>query len=184
MTLAAKKNWRYMMPLLALLDLGAGLALVALARQVAARWSWRRAALVCGLPVALQLAHALSHAPYFLTYMNPLSGGHAVAHQYIAFGWGEGLGLAARYMQKEAEGRPIRFHSLKYGDRLALLLDESVEVESPDEADFVLVTPRELEDFEMTPMVRRLWEARAPDFEARIFGVPYAWVFTVRPAPR
>jgi hypothetical protein len=43
--------------------------------------------------------------PYFLAYYNPLMGGGQKAPQVMQIGWGEGLDLAADYLNKKDDSR-------------------------------------------------------------------------------
>lgn len=54
-------------------------------------------------------------APYYLTYYNPLLGGVAQAKQTIPVGWGEGLELAAHYLNQQPQANQ-RTASAWYSD--------------------------------------------------------------------
>lgn len=98
MTLGAKKFDRYLLPVYPVLDLVAGIGLVA-----AASWVLRQRPstfLAPGLVVVallMQLLLIIPTYPYYLTYYNPLLGGLSKAPEVMQIGWGEGLDKAARY---------------------------------------------------------------------------------------
>lgn len=53
-----------------------------------------------GLAILAQSFFVLLYHPYYLAYYNPLLGGHHTAPYQINIGWGEGLDLAARYLDR------------------------------------------------------------------------------------
>jgi 4-amino-4-deoxy-L-arabinose transferase-like glycosyltransferase len=100
-----KKFDRYLAPVYAPLDIVAGLGwsslLLAFKKKSAhriLRYAPYAAAL---LVVALQAVLALKTAPYYLAYYNPMLGGAQQAANVLPIGWGEGLDLAAQYLNKK-----------------------------------------------------------------------------------
>ncbi len=120
MTLGGKKLDRYILPAIPLLLLTAGLGWYALTAWLQSRFArlhgWGTQAAVIGLVAALQLAGALPHFPYYLSYYNPLLGGGKKAPQVMLVGWGEGLDLAADYLNQKpgAEDMTV-LSSISYG---------------------------------------------------------------------
>lgn len=120
MTLGGKKLDRYVLPALPPLMLVAGLGWVAFVEWLAKSWAWFRCmkgqAAVLALVILAQLGCALSHFPYYLSYYNPLLGGPARAPQTMMIGWGEGLDLAAEYLnQKPGAEDMLVLSSIAYG---------------------------------------------------------------------
>ncbi|MBN1814121.1 MAG: glycosyltransferase family 39 protein [Anaerolineae bacterium] len=103
MTLGAKKLARYMVPVLAALDVLAGWGL-SRAAAAARRIKWLKKP--CWMPTALiavalvgQGVLVLRHHPYYGTHHNLLLGGSRVAQHVLHMGdQGEGLDLAARFL--------------------------------------------------------------------------------------
>lgn len=100
-----KKFDRYLAPIYAPLDIVAGLGwsslLLSLGKKSAhslLRYAPYAAALVV---IFLQAALALNTAPYYLAYYNPLLGGARQAANVLPIGWGEGIDLAAQYLNKK-----------------------------------------------------------------------------------
>jgi len=56
---------------------------------------------IASLVVAGQVFLALRTHPYYLTYFNPMLGGIKAASQVMMIGWGEGLELAADYLNQK-----------------------------------------------------------------------------------
>jgi hypothetical protein len=124
MTIGEKKQDRYFLPIYPWTDLIAGAGLVLLV-EVVARWlrpsvSWSASPSVLqrlgniALLVALLITYGYSlvtHFPYYFTYYNPLLGGIKGATQAMTIGWGEGLDLAAAYLNEQTEAGQIRVAS-------------------------------------------------------------------------
>jgi Dolichyl-phosphate-mannose-protein mannosyltransferase len=96
---------RYLVPVYAPLDIVAGLGwsslLLPLGKK-SVRRSLRYASYAVALVIiALQASLALKTAPYYLAYYNPLMGGPQQAAKVLPIGWGEGLDLAAQYLNKK-----------------------------------------------------------------------------------
>ncbi|HID87247.1 MAG TPA: phospholipid carrier-dependent glycosyltransferase [Anaerolineae bacterium] len=107
MTLGAKKFDRYLLPVFPALDLVAAAGLIWLARALAVRR--RRSVVALATLVAIvQLAVALPHHPYYLTYYNPLLGGSRQAQKVLLVGWGEGYDRAAAYLNEKPDAQHLQ----------------------------------------------------------------------------
>lgn len=100
-----KKLDRYLLPVFLPLDVIAAAGWVGLARQ-ATRLRWfakANAALpvLLALPLIWHAGLALNTFPYFLSYFNPWLGGAAKAPAVMMIGRGEGLDLAAAYLNAQ-----------------------------------------------------------------------------------
>ena len=101
----ARRGDRYILPVYFATGLLSALALWWLAR-VAFRAIPRLNRLkitpiyVVGFGVLLQTLFVLQYHPYYLAYFNPLLGSYRTAPYRINIGWGEGLDLAARYLNE------------------------------------------------------------------------------------
>ncbi len=109
-SLAAKKGDRYLLPAFLLADVLAAWALLELidltgfAKRKPVR-SWLLAAAAALILVTSILWLRL--APYYGAYFNPLLGGGPVAARTFTFGQGEGLDLAARYLNGKENSRDL-----------------------------------------------------------------------------
>jgi 4-amino-4-deoxy-L-arabinose transferase-like glycosyltransferase len=97
MTLASKKFDRYMLPVIVALDMLAALGLAALAQRLRRRAVWT----VVAIALLAQGAFVLWHHPYYLAYYNPLLGGIDAAQRALPLGWGDGMNLAADYLNQK-----------------------------------------------------------------------------------
>jgi len=103
MTMASKKFDRYMLPVMMSLDILAALGLAALAQRLKPRRVWGLVAVA----LLLQSAFVLWHHPYYLAYYNPLVGGIAAAQRTLPLGWGDGMNLAADYMNGKDDAEQL-----------------------------------------------------------------------------
>ncbi len=102
MNFGSKRFDRYILPVVPVLTIVAGLGWVALMRWVNSmshpqKWT-KLSAVIVAIPLLIQVSLALIYAPYYLSYFNPLMGGPRKAPEVLQIGWGEGLDEAARYL--------------------------------------------------------------------------------------
>jgi 4-amino-4-deoxy-L-arabinose transferase-like glycosyltransferase len=136
-TVSGKKTVRYFLPAFPLIDIFAALGLLWLSRylELAATKLWKRkrfsrrgpvnsesattsqatyrvvySSLIAGI-LLVQASLALWHTPYYFTYYNPLLGGGRVAQRLISVGRGEGLDLAAAYLNQKPNADQLKVSS-------------------------------------------------------------------------
>lgn len=102
MNFGSKRSDRYVLPVIPVLSIVAGLGWVALMRWVQSmfhRQKWTKiSGVIVVIPLLFHITSTLIHAPYYLSYFNPLMGGARKAPEVLQIGWGEGLDEAARYL--------------------------------------------------------------------------------------
>jgi hypothetical protein len=105
MTIPPKSSEKYYLPVYVVFDLIAGIGWFSAAdwakKYVPSRLRAALAFLVLLGVLALQAALALRTFPYYVTYFNPLLGGNRRANQTLNLGSGEGLDLAADYLNQK-----------------------------------------------------------------------------------
>ncbi len=107
MTVVAKKQERYLLPIYPWLDLIAAIGLVALEKFIHGKNKFPRFMLKFSLLIVLINGYfVVTTYPYYLTYYNPLFGGIKGAAQNITLGWGEGMDLAAAYLNEQGPPYP------------------------------------------------------------------------------
>ena len=191
LTLGAKKQDRYILPVFPVLDLLAALGLVRLWQILSSRWPktgyiaqtdlshW----LVVGGVVIVQAAFALPHHPYYLTYYNPLLGGVRGADRLVTVGWGEGLDQAAAYLNQKPDadnlevdvwchsafepffkGRTV--HDFYAGDQMS--------------ADYLVIYRNQIQRQMPDPhLLAYLQRHCTPEYVANLKGFDYALVYSV-----
>ena len=186
MSLAAKKGDRYLLPVYPLADVAAAWTVAALLGLVSRRDASRRRGIWPAVAVGAVLLSSLLWlplAPHYGAYFNPLLGGGPVAERTFAFGQGEGLELAAQYLNDKPEGQdllavtfyPPQFRYYFHGEATSLRRgdwDETWQF-----ADYVVFyvsqVQRQLPTLELVDFFR----AQEPEYVARIGGVEFARVY-------
>ena len=187
MSLSAKQGDRYLVVIYPMLDILAALCLTALLSWLGLRWRWladrRRQFVVALIAILLVALLWLPLAPYYGAYFNPLLGGGRAAVWAFPFGQGEGLDLAAEYLNlKEGAGRlrvasfyPAEFQHYFQGDAVSLRRREwsKTWLYSDYVVFYISQVQRELPDDELV----NFFKDREPEYAARIGGVDFAWVY-------
>ncbi len=114
LTFGEKKQDRYILPVYPILGIVAAVGLVRISSLS------RRSARAGKSPVSnlqtllfvvilfLQGILVVFNYPYYFTYYNPLLGGIQVAERVVTVGWGEGLELAAEYLNQKPDAEDMR----------------------------------------------------------------------------
>jgi len=128
MSIGAKKFDRYILPAFLALDVIAALGWVGLGVWIAERFRLKRVLWsVAGIAVAgVVLLHGLFtalHAPYYLTYFNPLAGGSRTAPFAVWVGWGEGLDAAAAWLNQQPDAENLRTAAFYYDGPFSYFFD-------------------------------------------------------------
>jgi 4-amino-4-deoxy-L-arabinose transferase-like glycosyltransferase len=118
--LVNKKQERYLLPVFPILNILAAMGLVRilelklhiLPRRVQSLISKGQLSIVLVVVVLLfQGVLVALNYPYYLTYYNPLMGGIRGAERMVTMGWGEGLDLAAAYLNQKPNVEQLRVSS-------------------------------------------------------------------------
>jgi 4-amino-4-deoxy-L-arabinose transferase-like glycosyltransferase len=202
MTIAAKKSVRYMLPAFAAFAPLAAFGLSRLGLAAADMLSGRRryethdSAFVASLgqrPLLLVLVLlsllALTYAPFYLSYYNPLLIGWRWAPKVLLVGWGEGLGEAARFLNQQPDVEQARVAAWYdwtfapfFAGRTLPLSTENV-LAADHSVFYINQVQRNIPD----PNLVSYFQRRRPEHIVRLNGVDYAWVYPAissdRPPP-
>ncbi len=189
LSVSSKKLIRYFLPAFPAMDILAALTLVAflawlqarLARRL--RWPLEAYVALAGLAAFLLAFSWLALAPYYTAFFNPLVGGAELAPRLFAFGGGEGLDMAARYLdgKEGAEGLkvatwgPSTVALYFRGRALPLTWQGWTGVWSL--ADYVIFYISQVQRGWPDREVVEFFRAQKPDYVARINGIDYAWIY-------
>ncbi len=192
MTLGAKKFDRYMLPVILALDIVAAWGLVGLGELMSQYirkrseghqlWTldfgyWILGIGVWSLLFLLQAGHIISYHPYYLSYYNPLLGGLSKAVQTLPVGWGEGMDLAARYLNQKEDAPNLRvatggipgFAPLFKGQTEGLMEHNLAT------ADYAVLYVSDVQ--QNSPGAAALYGQQQPEHVVNIHGVDYAWIY-------
>jgi hypothetical protein len=187
-SLAAKKGDRYLLPVFPVADVMAAWVLLALLDKLAGRAragarAWR---IGSGLAVGLVLLVSLLWlplAPYYGAYFNPLLGGGPVAVRAFAFGQGEGLDLAARYLNAKDNVSDLLVVTF-YPEEFRYYFDgEATSLRRGDWdrtwlfADYVVFYVSQVQRQLPTAALVEFFSAQEPEYVARLGGVDFALVY-------
>ena len=115
MTIPPKTSEKYYLPVYTVFDLIAGLGWYAMAdwarRFAPARIRAIFPGVVLASVVLVQASLSLRTFPYYVTYFNPLLGGNRKANQVLTIGSGEGLDLAADYLNQKPDANQLKVMS-------------------------------------------------------------------------
>jgi len=112
MTIGEKKQDRYFLPVYPWLSLVAAFGLVSMIKfQEHFSFPAPRVPLLIFLVLLLNGYLVYTSFPYYFTYFNPLLGGAKVAEKAVTVGWGEGLDLAADYLNQKIDPSQTRVAS-------------------------------------------------------------------------
>ncbi len=188
MTLAAKKGDRYLLPAFLMADVVAAWAVVSLIDKLAAfskdSAHWRRIGygLVVGLVLLTSLLW-LRLAPYYGAYFNPLLGGGKTAAGAFAFGQGEGLDLAAQYLNGVENSQellavsfyPPQFRYYFEGDATSLRRGDWDKTWTF--ADYVVFYVSQVQRRLPSAELVEFFATQEPEYVARLGGVDFALVY-------
>lgn len=191
MTLPWKGSEKYYAPVFLLVCLIAGLGWFLLSDDLRIRTgkNWLASALVITV-LAAQFMVASSHFPYYFTYFNPLLGGPRRAAQTRMIGVGEGLDIAARYLESKPGSEGLRVMSF-YGigpfsyffpGKVEPIYDVTEDLWSKDfvrklqRMDYLVIYTNQ--KFRNGPSrLFALLEEVPPEYVVELHGADYVWIY-------
>lgn len=172
MSLATKKFDRYMLPAILALDI---LAAIGLTRWVV-RLKQNAAWLLLGVALLVQGGFVLSYHPYYFTYYNPLAGGARLAPRVMPLGWGEGMDLAASYLNSKdnAEELAVATGGIPgfapfFKGRIEPLTQRGLTT-----SDYTILYVSDIQQH--SPLFKQ-FSAQQPEAVIRIHDIDYIWIF-------
>ncbi|GAB4543517.1 MAG: hypothetical protein Kow0063_36740 [Anaerolineae bacterium] len=195
--LSPKKQDRYLLPLLPILDLLAAFACVRIsksAKQQISEWADRRHVIRSTqyatrivLPLLLLIIHAfpvITAYPYYLACFNPLLGGLPRAVETTLVGWGEGMEQAAAYLNRHPDAAHMYVASVPAQTFLPYFKGTGENFYTNDvalRADYVILYVSQVQRLAPSPGIVRHFLAMKPEHTVYVLGTPYAWIY---PGPR
>jgi len=185
-TFVGKKHDRYLLPVFPLLTLGATLGIGKLGLGTPfGRVNWARRP---NLPIYqftslfflfLQLLLFLPYLTAPLTYFNPLVGGPRAALGWLEVDWGEGLGAAARWLNRQPDAESLIVATPSLPPFAALFNGQSVllTADTLAQADFVVYPPVQGQN-----QLSWMGDSPPPVFDYHVGGVSHARLVR-NPAP-
>jgi len=188
MTIGAKKQDRYFLPAYPWLTFIAAYGLVAILNSkflIFNSQSSNRLAVLIGLILVINGPLVALNYPYYFTYYNPLLGGINRAAQAVTIGWGEGLNLAAAYLNQKNPADPPRVASW-YESTFAPFyrgpsISYSKEKGKALAGDYTIFYVNQVQRRFPDDVLFDYFEARfAPEKVISLHGLDYAWIYPSR----
>ena len=182
MILGGRKEERYMLPVLLVIDAFAALGIVWLVDHVLTNPRGRIA--LTAVLVSAQACLVLARHPYYGTHYNGLLGGAQTASRVLPLAeFGEGLDLAGQYIEDQLAGEDGTVATQFLANEMVVQ-----HVRAPvydfaqvgQDADYLVFGTQYTTRGGAYPRWGALWEQtykfREPAFAVRFAGLPYAWV--------
>jgi hypothetical protein len=196
-TLSKKVADRYQIPVQPALCIMAALGWYALLERLNA-WLGRRfpnapanlfLPLLGGVVIVWQLWGVLQTAPYYMNYYNPLMGGDRAAPEVMMIGRGEGLDLAARYLNSLPDARRLHVYAwYATGPFSYYFKGKTLSIETTSvlidllKADYIVIYIHQWQRQTPSKEVLDFFARQTPVYVARIGNLDYAQVYDVRSA--
>ena len=132
---------------------------------------------------------AFSHQPYYFTYYNPLVGGSRTAPQVLFVGWGEGLDVAAEWLEQQPDAAKLRVVSWYSDGPLSYFLAPEQKALNSYftsyllDADYVVLYANQWQRGLPSPELVSHFLAQEPAHIVRSGGLELARIYDVRNQP-
>jgi hypothetical protein len=184
LSFGSKKQDRYIVPILPMVSLVAAWGYVWLAGKLRPGY-WQNAFLA--LMVSLQALITFTSAPYYLSHYNRLAGGSRNAPRMLLVGWGEGLDLAARYLNARPEAETVRVSSWYHSAFEPFFVGQAIETAGNEKisrsakpaltADYVVLYINQVQRQMPTPGLIQYYQSFPPEHVVTIDGIEYAYIY-------
>jgi hypothetical protein len=142
-----------------------------------------------GTIVFVQLLGVIQTAPYYMNYYNPLLGGDKAAPAVMMIGRGEGLEVAAQYLDSLPDVRDLRVYAWYGEGPFSYYFEGETKVILADtplsdilNADYVVIYIQQWQRQAPSKDVMDYFARMTPVFVARIGNLDYAQVYDLRDA--
>lgn len=190
-SLSAKKQDRYLLPVFPIIALCASLGYMGTLRAIGWSLGFRSGAGpgiglygFAGLCLAGKLVLVCIYHPYYLSFYNPLVGGATEAQRQLLVGWGEGMNLVGRYLnQKKAEDLtvaavPFRTLVPYFEGTVTNYLTSNAPALS---ADYVVTYINQVQRMGPDRALWEYYEKQEPEAVFKLHGIEYARLY---PGPK
>jgi 4-amino-4-deoxy-L-arabinose transferase-like glycosyltransferase len=137
-----------------------------------------------GVIVFVQLLGVLQTAPYYMNYYNPLLGGDRAAPGVMMIGRGEGLDLAARYLNSLPDARRLHVYAWYATGPFSYFfngktwsIESNTSLDDILKADYIVLYIHQWQRQTPSKEVLDFFAAQTPVYVARIGNLDYAQVY-------
>ncbi|MFQ5875271.1 MAG: glycosyltransferase family 39 protein, partial [Dehalococcoidia bacterium] len=126
---------------------------------------------------------ALPHHPYYLTYYSPLTGGPNQAPKTMLEGGGEGLDLAAEYLNRKENAEELNVATWNLVEFAPLFVGRAYSMKhyvkeyDPTDIDYFVFYLNQVQR-NLSPSVLKMYHnKRKPEYVISLHGIDYAWIY-------
>ncbi len=188
MTFGEKKQDRYLLPIYPILTTFAAAGIVSLVWWLEGKvaqhpWGMRTVFPVLSVMImGLQGFLVAANYPYYFTYYNPLLGGIRAAQHMVTIGWGEGLDLAAAYLNQKPNAEHLRVAAWYQSTFAPFFKGEAISYSKEKgkalSGDYVLFYINQLQRRFPDEELFRYFERRyQPEASISLHGIPYVLIY-------
>jgi 4-amino-4-deoxy-L-arabinose transferase-like glycosyltransferase len=179
MTFGSSKSVRYLLPPMAALAPLAGFGLYRLGQAVAGRVERMSGPALGAAFGMLLLGFSLPYAPYYLDYYNPLLLGWLWAPRAVQVGWGEGIDIAARYLDDKPNAAQMTVAAWYDRPFAPFFKGRTLPIsgENAMRADYTVFYINQVQRNIPDPNLITYFERRQPEQAIRLGGIDYVWIY-------
>ncbi len=193
LSLSAKKQDRYLLPVFPVIDILAALGLWGVFRVA---WPFRlptsnlqppissfqlpKAIAILAGGLIAQAAFTLPYYPYYLAYYNPLAGGPQAALRTLRVGWGDGLDRAGRYLSQKENASHLTVAAVPAQCLAPFFPGQAVNLYAHPaalSADYVVFYVNQVQRQAPSPALVEFFRSREAEHVVRVDGLDYAWIY-------
>lgn len=186
LSISSKKSGRYSLPIFPFIDTLAAIGLCRLAAFGEKRLPDKREILKKGFYTAIvalllivQLVPLVSLQPYYISYYNPMIiGGPSSYPELFVMDWGEGMSLAARYLNQKPDAGDLVV-AAQYTGFKEFFVGKTVNMSSMNDSDYVVFYPRPMPK-NIIKNTSDLYKNSTPEKVISINGIDYCWIYKTK----
>ena len=180
----ARRGDRYILPVFFVSGLLSALALWWIATLIKKHLPIHRIEItplyLVGIAVLLQISFVMFYHPYYLAYFNPLMGGYRTAPYRINVGWGEGLDLAAEYLNDLDQAETLVVASWYSSQFAPYYKGQTIDLSNQETAltaDYTVFYLNQVQRGFPSQEILNYFRQREPAHVVEVGGIEYAWIY-------
>ncbi|MCB0197449.1 MAG: glycosyltransferase family 39 protein [Anaerolineae bacterium] len=130
--------------------------------------------------IVVQIFFVLWYHPYYLAYFNPMLDGANTAPKTLNVGWGEGLDLAARYLNEHVDYRNVVVASWYSNQFAPYYRGQTIDLSSQESAlaaDYTVFYINQVQRGFPSGEILNYFRQIQPEHVVKLHGIEYAWIY-------
>ncbi len=135
---------------------------------------------IVGVAILVQAFFVLMYHPYYLAYYNPVVGGYRTAPYRVNIGWGEGLDLAAQYLNRITGGQTAQVAAWYSAQFAPFYRGQTIDLSNYSSAltgDYTVFYINQVQRNFPSKEILAYFREREPLHVVKIGGIEYAWIY-------